>query len=89
MLFKTIVRIPLIKLSWAKKVVTRPRDTYITVKKLTIFTIFTKLIVHRIKTDTLPSPTVLNITRFPLSICLNSINMHEFAVHFGTCPSFF
>ena len=70
MLFKTIVGIPMIKLSWAKKVVTRPGVTYITMKKFTIFTTFTKLIVRKIKTDTLPSPTVLNITRFSLSIWL-------------------
>ena len=58
------------KLSWAKMVVTRPSDTYITMKKFTIITIFTKIIVHKVRTDTLPSPTALNITRFPLSAWL-------------------
>ena len=65
MLFKTIVRIHIIK-----RVVTRSSDTYITMKTFTIVTIFTKFIVHKIKTDTLPNPAVLSMTRFPLSIWL-------------------
>ena len=44
MSFKTIVRIHMIKLSLAKKVVTKSSDTYITMKKFTRFNTFQKRI---------------------------------------------